>query len=379
MRKQQIRRAASLALCLLLCAACLMQGAAAAKVPEKTLTSAQIRESCTFTIRFGRPNVDFELYRIASVGTDVRFTVTPAVESSLGGEIDVAALIAAGDWTKLTNTLLPYTSRLEVFRGATTDSRGEAVFTGVPTGLYLVRGGVFSQRDEEGVLHHYEPLSYMLCLPDWDVDARDWSFHVTAPTAAKVAELPADLVWLRVKKDWRDQNNADGLRPRSVTIELLQDGRVLEEISLDKGNNWTYTWKDLEPGHSYQVREKTVPGGYTVSYSPDGGVIIVQNDHRPDTPGPSDPSDPSEPSEPDVPLDDPEVPKTDLPSVDPEDPRGDPEDPGEEIEIEDEEIPLSDLPQTGQLWWPVPLLAMAGMFLILLGWGRRRGSESDEE
>ena len=25
------------------------------------------------------------------------------------------------------------------------------------------------------------------------------------------------------------------------------------------------------------------------------------------------------------------------------------------------------LPQTGQLWWPVPLLAVAGMALVMLG------------
>ena len=31
-----------------------------------------------------------------------------------------------------------------------------------------------------------------------------------------------------------------------------------------------------------------------------------------------------------------------------------------------------DLPQTGVLWWPVPVLACAGLFLFLIGWGKRR-------
>lgn len=30
------------------------------------------------------------------------------------------------------------------------------------------------------------------------------------------------------------------------------------------------------------------------------------------------------------------------------------------------------LPQTGQLWWPVPVLALTGMLSLLLGWYRRR-------
>lgn len=38
------------------------------------------------------------------------------------------------------------------------------------------------------------------------------------------------------------------------------------------------------------------------------------------------------------------------------------------------------LPQTGQLWWPVPILTLAGMSSMLLGWYRRRCyGESDNE
>lgn len=35
----------------------------------------------------------------------------------------------------------------------------------------------------------------------------------------------------------------------------------------------------------------------------------------------------------------------------------------------------SKLPQTGQLWWPVPLLAVAGIFFALLGWMVKRNHE----
>ena len=33
------------------------------------------------------------------------------------------------------------------------------------------------------------------------------------------------------------------------------------------------------------------------------------------------------------------------------------------------------LPQTGQLWWPVPFLAIAGMLFVALGWLRRKHAE----
>ncbi len=34
------------------------------------------------------------------------------------------------------------------------------------------------------------------------------------------------------------------------------------------------------------------------------------------------------------------------------------------------------LPQTGQLWWPVPLLAIAGMLFVALGWMRQKNEEN---
>ena len=30
------------------------------------------------------------------------------------------------------------------------------------------------------------------------------------------------------------------------------------------------------------------------------------------------------------------------------------------------------LPQTGQLWWPVPVMAIVGMLFVMFGWYRRR-------
>ena len=42
--------------------------------------------------------------------------------------------------------------------------------------------------------------------------------------------------------------------------------------------------------------------------------------------------------------------------------------------VEDNEAPLSgELPKTGQLWWPVPVLIAAGLLFIIIGLARRRG------
>ncbi len=42
--------------------------------------------------------------------------------------------------------------------------------------------------------------------------------------------------------------------------------------------------------------------------------------------------------------------------------------------------PTDDLPQTGWLWWPVPLMAVLGLLLFGIGWWRRyRGRETKDE
>ena len=64
-------------------------------------------------------------------------------------------------------------------------------------------------------------------------------------------------------------------------------------------------------------------------------------------------------------LPDPEVPLGPVEPVEPEEPE-EPEEPGEEIP--DPEVPLAQLPQTGMLQWPVPVLALVGILLFSTGW-----------
>lgn len=67
--------------------------------------------------------------------------------------------------------------------------------------------------------------------------------------------------------------------------------------------------------------------------------------------------------EPEVPLAEPDVPLVELPEeIEPE------------VEIPEEDPPLAMLPQTGLLWWPVPLMAAAGAAFVLYGAVTRRKS-----
>ena len=79
------------------------------------------------------------------------------------------------------------------------------------------------------------------------------------------------------------------------------------------------------------------------------------------------PSRPTRPTTPTTPTDPAvDIPPEDVPQVAPGDP--DPVDPTvPDDEIIDPKPPLADLPQTGQLRWPIPMLAALGMLMTITG------------
>ena len=95
--------------------------------------------------------------------------------------------------------------------------------------------------------------------------------------------------------------------------------------------------------------------GYTVNVTQEGITFVVTNTYIPGKPGEPKPGD------------------------------GDPDD---GTMIEDSDIPFSvlgatqqgmqTLPQTGQLWWPIPLLVCCGLFCIVVGVIRHRGVYDEE-
>ena len=87
-----------------------------------------------------------------------------------------------------------------------------------------------------------------------------------------------------VKKIWNDSKNSDGIRPKSIKVQLYADGTAVgDTVKLNADNNWKHTWSGLaesEDGETvvYTVKEVKVPTGYTVSYSSD--TFVITNKHN---------------------------------------------------------------------------------------------------
>ena len=107
-----------------------------------------------------------------------------------------------------------------------------------------------------------------------------------------------------VYKTWDDNNDAAGVRPDQVTVQLIRDETVEKTATLSGANNWSYTFYELDPAASYTVREVAV-SGYTPDYrgnASTGITITNRSSTRPD--------DPDRPVNPDPPSPVEPVPKT---------------------------------------------------------------------
>lgn len=103
-----------------------------------------------------------------------------------------------------------------------------------------------------------------------------------------------DTIQKKVKKVWNDNGNKDGIRPKSVTVNLLADGKLEETFILSSENNWqakskllpvkvngkkiNYTWEE--------VKEDLITGESEIGYKPsydtdttDQDLTLITNFH----------------------------------------------------------------------------------------------------
>ena len=93
-----------------------------------------------------------------------------------------------------------------------------------------------------------------------------------------------------VTKNWQDKDDADGIRPDSITVKLYADGKDTgRELILDQENNWTGSFDELDEYAGgvkivYTIAEIEVKGYDTaISGSAETGFVI-SNSHTPDIP-----------------------------------------------------------------------------------------------
>lgn len=285
----------------------------------------------------GFAGVEFRVYRVANVSADAQFSLSG---DFAGYPVVVNGLDSSG-WRTLAQTLDAYVARdaLTPLATAETGADGRAVFAPLPTGLYLVTGDRCRQGETT-----YTPEPFLVSLPAQDDASGAWVYDAVATCKFDSYNTPGEqgeTVDREVLKVWQDDGYEDK-RPDAITVQLLRDGEVYDTVTLNQNNGWRYTWTGLDDAYTWRVAEYHTPDGYTVTVHREGVTFVMTNsrvEEIPDTPAP----------------------KTSTPAGG--NPSGN--------------AAGGSLPQTGMLWWPVPVLACGGLLLFVLGWVRRRHEERD--
>ncbi len=363
------------------------------------------------------PSAVFKLYRAAEISDDLSFTLS---EKFSKYPLSLTGLDSEG-WRALAQTMAGYAAadNIEYDAAAETDTSGSLLFSSLKPALYLVTGAAVTVGS-----YTYTPSPFLVCLPSYQDD--EWIYDVQ--TEVKYDTLyhggggggggggGASTLTRKALKAWK--NDDKSARPDSVSVTLLKNGSAYDTVTLSDDNNWRFTWSNLDINADWQLVENDVPSGYTVTVGKDGITFLVTNTYggaeAQSSPAPADPSagdtnTPSggddtsgggdnsssdgettlpsggataPPNNNDGTVDIPSggaTPSPQYPNIPPL-----PNSPnyttnGASQAGNNASSENGKLPQTGLLWWPVPLLAGAGTVIFAIGMAKRKKDGDDYE
>ena len=271
--------------------------------------------------------------------------------------------LSAESLTSAASTLESYArlDKIKPDREGITDGDGKVKFTDLKRGIYLVSGDRLTIGKDT-----YVPAPTIVEVSESNPD-------ITAyPKFTFYDVLGAVTDRFRVRKIWENDEEHMELRPTSIDVSIYCNYELKETVTLSEENRWTYSWTG-NTGDIWTVIEPDIPEKYTVVYRANEAQFVVVNTYD-DIP-------------PIVTTTTTATGTTDITNTTAITTTSATNTTASDDVLGTEKVRTkqkttakkteSKLPQTGQLWWPVPILALGGM--IFLGIGCRLISKSKKE
>ena len=227
--------------------------------------------ACSLTLRYVQDKAGFEgipvrIYRVAEPQSGGSYGLVAPFD---GYPVNINGITSQREWRTVTTTLAAYIAADAPALTAVgpTDSTGTVVFKGLEAGLYFVEG--VTAENANGVYCFDEMMVY---LP---TPQEDGTYLYDLEAAPKCGNfVPAEEY--QVTKLWKDSGDGDA-RPTFITVDILLDGVVKEQVTLNAENNWTHSWRAVGENGKWTVVERNVPEGYRVTVTANGTAFLVTN------------------------------------------------------------------------------------------------------
>jgi len=231
---------------------------------------------------------DVPLNKPGEVGQAASYTVEEAVVDEYTSTVD---------GHDLTNTHIPYTRDLSVNKVWADANNQDGIRPGNVEVTLLADGEIFEDpitlSEENNWSYTWEDLavneageSIVYSVQEVNVpegyestagDIEEDSITITNKHEPETMNIP-------VNKVWNDEDNQDGIRPETVTVNLLANGTQIDSHDLTLENDWSHTFETLpvySAGEeiSYTLTENTVE-----DYSPeiDNEEYTITNNYTPE-------------------------------------------------------------------------------------------------
>lgn len=161
--------------------------------------------------------------------------------------------------------------KIEPLQSGIVSEDGTLAFAGLETGLYLLSGTRLNKGQQI-----YLPSAMLVEMVPSEEEGQTVG-DLTAYAKFEVVERPteSDRVY-RVQKVWKYDYNLENLRPVELEVGLYRDGVLFETVILDNSNDWTYSWKS-DSTSEWRVKEISVPGDYMVVYRGNETQFVIVN------------------------------------------------------------------------------------------------------
>lgn len=262
MTRKIVKTGASLLMALALAASGIL-AAAPANAGDTASMTATFKQT-----DFSTQNMEFHIYKVGTVVNGV-FKLDPPYSAS-GIKTDFTKETDSKDMMDSAATLYSYIKThdldSEYEQKNNPDANGNMSFSVEKRVLYLLAS---DSKETVGNTTYWAQPSYM-----WYIEGGKNKLTVKPDSETKLPPTPVDYT---VVKHW--SGDTAKTRPESIEIDLYEDEKHKETVTLDSDNDWTYTWTDKDGKGEWTCYEKNVPKGYKVSLkeAENGTKLIVTN------------------------------------------------------------------------------------------------------